>query len=382
MATMVPAGPDTRPTSTRRRRYERRGLLWRESALGRVRKCGRCSRVPGGSVGVRARPGQGVAGLSGLVTCGSVWACPVCSAKIAARRALEVGAAVATWHSKGKPVAMVTFTMRHRAEQPLGMLWDALGGAWHGVTSGKCWKAEKARHGLAGWLRVVEVTYGRHGWHVHVHALFFLDQEPAAVDLAAWHTAMVGRWSRALTRSGLSSPLMRGQDMRLVSPDDDAGTLGEYFAKAADQGGYGSIGRELTWSQGKQARTSLATVPPWAFLDAVEHDGDGDALTSWHEFERASKGRRQLTWSQGFRQELELGREATDEEVAGEVAGTEADELLRITADGWRVLIADPGRIADLLEVVESEGWVALRLFLDSLGVEYVMTSEGVTSGV
>ncbi|WP_285250871.1 hypothetical protein [Pseudarthrobacter sp. fls2-241-R2A-168] len=33
------------------------------------------------------------AGFSGMATCGSTWACPVCSAKIAATRALDLAAA-------------------------------------------------------------------------------------------------------------------------------------------------------------------------------------------------------------------------------------------------------------------------------------------------
>ena len=71
-----------------------RHRLRRLSTLKRVRKCGYCTAgAEGGGPGLRltANPkGGNIAGFSGLATCGSVWACPVCSAKIATRRAEEL----------------------------------------------------------------------------------------------------------------------------------------------------------------------------------------------------------------------------------------------------------------------------------------------------
>src|SRR5262245_17620255 len=64
----------------KRRRYEMRTELWKLSTLDRVRKCGRVSRLPGGQVG--ARTARERSGYAGLTTCGSVWACPRCAARI------------------------------------------------------------------------------------------------------------------------------------------------------------------------------------------------------------------------------------------------------------------------------------------------------------
>ena len=96
--------------SLRDRRYALRTLLWDVSALHRLRGCGRGRRAA--VVGVRYSPGIG-AGFSGLVTCGSVWACPVCSAKILARRSLELGAGLLAWEAAGGRLVMGTLTMRH-----------------------------------------------------------------------------------------------------------------------------------------------------------------------------------------------------------------------------------------------------------------------------
>src|SRR5690606_33597513 len=58
----------------------------------------------------------------GLVTCGSVWTCPLCAAKIQERRRQEVVQAIAWATGKGHGVAMVSLTFPHRVEQPLALL--------------------------------------------------------------------------------------------------------------------------------------------------------------------------------------------------------------------------------------------------------------------
>src|SRR5450830_1322733 len=84
-----------RRSDLRKRRYLGREVNWGESRLKRCRDCGRVAITVGGSVAVRVSGGVG--GFAGLSTCGSVWACGVCNAKIMARRQLEIGAAVEVW---------------------------------------------------------------------------------------------------------------------------------------------------------------------------------------------------------------------------------------------------------------------------------------------
>jgi hypothetical protein len=375
VATRVTAQLDGAPANTRsprERRYERRALLWEVSDLERVSKCGRVPTSETGRIGLRLRA-DGVAGLAGLQSCGSVWADPICNAKIMARRALEIGAAIALWQSQGHPVAFATFTMRHHRNQGLQALWDGLQAAWARVTSGRAWVAEKGAYGVAGWLRVVEVTRGRNGWHVHIHAVLFLREWPTSAQLASWHRGMIQRWTAGLVRNGLAAPLMLGQDLRLIEGPADT-VLADYFTKATDRGSY-ELGLELTQTQSKQARTKHGTWPVWALLDGVQ-DGDADDLDAWHEWERVSKGRRQLTWAQGLRQLLALGVEHSDEDIAGEEVGTAADELLLIEREGWAILVARPRLIAQLLDAVEAGGLVGAREFLDRLGCAYTLRDQ------
>ena len=359
-----------RRSDLRKRRYLGREVNWAESRLKRCRDCGRVAITPGGSVAVRESGGVG--GFAGLSTCGSVWACGVCNAKIMARRQLEIGAAVEVWKASGGEVAFGTMTMRHWSGHRLEDLWSALSKAWGRVTGGKSWLRDKQRHGIAGWLRVVEVTFGENGWHVHIHSLFFLESSTVAPDLELLKGSMFGRWSAALKSLGLPSPLAGGQDLRILDGAADE-QLSRYFTKAVHQAK--RIGLEFTSTQTKTARGVHGTRSVWSFLDDVIDQGDADALDRWHEFQRGSKGRRQLTWSQGLRERLGLRAEKSDEEVAGEELGTKEDDLVLITAAGWRVVIA--GRLmVPILEIVEREGLSGVRALLDVAGVEYESIGE------
>jgi hypothetical protein len=354
----------------RKRRLRGQEVNWAESRLKRCRDCGRVAITSGGSVAVRES--AGVVGFAGLATCGSVWACGVCNAKIMARRQLEIGAAVEQWEEQGGSVAFGTQTMRHWSGHRLEDLWACLSKAWQRVIGGKAWKTAKKRYGIAGWLRVVEVTFGLNGWHVHVHYLLFLESVTVATDLDALKRSMFGRWSSALRSLGLPAPLLNSQDLRVLDgPADEA--LAGYFTKAVHSAK--RIGLELTSSQTKTARGVHKTRSVWDFLDDVLDLGDADALQHWHEWQRGSKGRRQLTWSKGLRELLGLRYEKSDEDVAAEELGSKVDDLVIITAAGWRTVIACRLRV-QILESVYRQGFTGLRALLDTMGVEYELIGE------
>jgi hypothetical protein len=371
-ASSVSPPPGEGRSGGRRRRYARRSILWNESSLSRVRKCGRIRH--GELVGVRAGANGG--GFSGLVTCGSVWACPVCNAKIAAVRRLEVGAAVAAWMARGGAVIFMTRTLRHHKGQRLSDLWTGLAGAWRSMLGGQHWKKRGDTLGLHGLLRVIETTTGRNGWHVHVHSLLFVAgtvTDDQVEDFGGWSAA---RWSRAVVRQKLPAPLAIGQDVRVIRDVRDS-ALADYLAKM-DEGGRpaDALGLELTHTQSKTARDAHSTRPVWDLLTDVAA-GDADALDLWHEWEAASKGRKQLFWSRGLRRDL-LGAtpEREDEVIASEEAGDR--DLLWITPDGWASLVASPGLIPKVLDAVEHSLGLLVD-FLTSHGIDHLLP-EGTDS--
>lgn len=359
---------DLRKHSSRDRRYARRSLLWAETKIPRLCKCGRTPYAE--YIGVRNN--GSVSGFSGLTTCGSVWICPVCNAKIMARRSLEIGSAVALAQLAGYRVGFVTLTMRHHSGQSLALLWACLSYAWGAVTGGMPWQKAKRRFGVVGYLRAVEVTHGRNGWHVHIHALVFLDDSLLEPDISKLHGVMFTRWRAALLRKGMDAPLMIGQDARILDgPADEA--LSGYLTKSQDQGTVTrrSIGLELTSSQSKHVRSDFGTRPPWALLDDWFGDGDADSAAAWLEFEKASKGKRQLTWSRGLRELLGLSIEKDDEEIAAEELGSAADDLVRISKQGWRQVLCTPELIPEILNSADRRGLSGLRALLDEHCIEY-----------
>jgi hypothetical protein len=302
------------------------------------------------------------------------------------RRALDVGALLAAWHATGGRLMFSTFTMRHRKGQRLVDLWNGVQRAWARVTQGTSWVRDQRDGSIAGWVRVVEVTHGRNGWHVHVHAVFLVGPAATVDRVDSLHAAMFDRWRAGVVAAGFAAPLAIGQDARLVT-DAHVAELAGYFAKSVDLPGSGqgaedararprtspgpgrSLALELTQSQTKAARSAHGTLPPWRLLDAVLDDGDADALDRWREWEAGSAGRRQITYSVGIRQSLGLTAVKSDDEVAAEVPGDE--DLVLITSDGWSQLVHQPHLIAQLLDAADGGGLPEARRFLDRFGIEY-----------
>lgn len=202
----VPAAVDS--GERRRIRWGARAMLWQASSLKSVRCCGRLLHNDavgdpddGQRVLIKRRDmnGRAVASYHGLVTCGSVWSCPRCSAVIAHTRAEEIAAAVRECQRRGGDVYLLTLTMRHTRRDSLAELWDGLSSGWRSAFGSRTWTGQKARtairngsainisqvvgdaerFGIAGLTRVVEATYGSptaggNGWHLHIHALVFV----------------------------------------------------------------------------------------------------------------------------------------------------------------------------------------------------------------
>jgi hypothetical protein len=120
--------PERDKSKTRRtRRYADRRTLWKITKDRRCAGCGRTAMDPDAGV-IVARTADGVPITLGLVSCGSIWLCPVCSAKIRNGRSQEATAAAVTWIQLGGTALLVTLTARHAAAHELAALMDAIQG--------------------------------------------------------------------------------------------------------------------------------------------------------------------------------------------------------------------------------------------------------------
>jgi hypothetical protein len=357
VSALLPGDADSR-LSRRNARYGGREVLWRESRLKRVRKCGRVPVAGDGYVALKDN--AGVCHYAGLATCGSIWACPVCSAKIRNARAEEISAAAARWDRAGNSVYMVTLTMPHDFGMKLAALLPVIADGFRSVISGRRWVKLRTQVRIVGTIRSVEVTHGINGWHPHLHVLVFTTGDPGADGLAQLAAHIRARWTAYIEGQGYRPPdAMHGV---VIERCTSAAQAGVYIAKTQDGAG---VGNELARADLKQGRNGHRT--PFEILESFRWTGDVEDLALWHEYERASKGHQCITWSKGLRSLL-AAHERTDEELAAEEVG--GDVLMLIPYAGWRKVTGVPGLPAYLLDEAERDGAAAVAAALARFGIE------------
>ena len=297
---------------------------------------------------------------SGLQTCGSVWRCPVCSAKIAERRRAEIIAAMTAHKAAGGCVNMLTLTCPHQAQDNLADLLAKQKKALNSFWSDRHVKAVLVEMESIGQIRALEVTHGRlspqnNGWHPHYHVLVF---GGAVVDLARadvfkwdeWETTLYTRWANACKLSGLGIP-SRAHGLKL----DDGSKAAKYVSKWG-------LEDEMTKGHTKKATHGET---PFDFLRAYLADKtDKQAAALFVEFAKTFEGKRQLHWSKGLKKRYAVT------EKSDETLSAEHDQLAQllgtITLEQWRDVLAVEGRV-NVLVVAATGGWPAVLEYLSSI---------------
>ncbi len=319
-----------------------------------------CLRTPFASViWLRRHRPTSKASYDGLQTCGLIWVCPVCAAKISERRRVQLGAAIGAWESLGGRVCLATFTVRHGRGDDLGELLKGLGVAFDRTKAGKAWQLVKDRHGIAGSIRALEVTHGQHGFHPHLHVLLFTRPD---VDDRRLDADLRRLWDLGIKKAGLRDVNAHGVSVGLAQM-----TVAEYVAKFGRDRSPGTWGpkEELVRANRKRGRAGSRT--PWDLLAAYACEHDGEAGSLFRGYAEAMKGKHQLTWSTGLRaMVLPDQEERTDEELAA-AAGEDTSVLAGLTLAQWRVVLANDSR-AELLDSLEAGGLDAVRDLLESFG--------------
>jgi hypothetical protein len=105
--------------------------------------------------------------------------------------------------------------------------------AWASLVAGRHRRELCRRFGLVGYVRAVEVTHGRRGWHPHLHVLL-LTQAPLDLDeLRDLHRFLRDRWGRRVTALGFRAPALH-RGVRLL-PVFSADGVGGYLTKVGDE---------------------------------------------------------------------------------------------------------------------------------------------------
>lgn len=304
---------------------------------GHGRRLSACGWTPVSAEGLGLRISNGSAGWSGISTCGNAWACPRCSAKIAASRFEEIRDILDWARKQGYTCGLLTLTMQHKKTHTLEDLLDTQTSAWSRLTSGEPWTGESAskyagrleaweeaesrdfigKDGIArprprperrvglkeisewtsaggaleddpvrliGFVRAVEVMHGdTSGWHPHQHIVVIFDGNVTPDQAEIWRKGIFDRWKESLEKFGHTARatvreggIMRnlGADLRLLRPGQAEEWVAGYFTK--------QLAMEATLGHSKKGRGAGGNRAPFEIARhtvAKTLTTDADGLT-------------------------------------------------------------------------------------------------------
>jgi hypothetical protein len=256
----------------------------------------------------RTEAGTFVAGLaSGLIRCGSLWACPFCAAPERFARAAELDlnctAMLKTGHTLGFMV--VTFG---DAELPAKVAMTALLDFQRRMFSTE-FMGTLATFGYVGRVRSIEVTMRRDATaHPHAQYVLAFGRSLSAVEFDGLTQLLRRRW---LTVTGMSDGLVpvadlhAGFSLQRIGLDEN-GTcraIAQYVTKGAESW---SLGSEMNREDVKRSRGE--TLAPFDVLREFSETGDIQLRNVWTEYEDATFGIAQTAYSRGFKAYLEVIR--------------------------------------------------------------------------
>lgn len=353
----------TTPADARIERYANLATARDILPKSRTAFCMHAVRQGATSVPIQFSKKAGRASYRNLQVCGSVWRCAVCAAKISEKRRTALHRATGSFKARtGGVVLLSTRTFPHSAADTVADLMEGLKKAEKQYKSGKQWKAISEEFGLVGTVRNVEITFGIHGAHPHIHELLFLS---GPVDMEALQEALYLKWAKACQRAGLGTPTRaHGLDIR------NGDKAEAYIAKM----GLEELGKrqwttadELTKSHMKKGRGQ--SLSPFDLLRVARQATDkrvaGLARKYFRDYAEAFHNKRQLVVSPGLKPYFEEEDDRTDEELAQET-DPDASTLAVLTLAGWKEVLRQKVR-GQLLEVASRNDAALVRRYLLSL---------------
>lgn len=322
-----------------------------------------CGRRIIDQAGVQLKAAEGVTHWSGLMTCGLVWVCPVCSAKIRAHRMGDVRVVLTNVLLSGRSVGFLTLTWRHVLGQALLWLLEAGERAWRRLQRHRTWVELRAEYGLRA-ITAREITYGEvNGFHPHKHLALVVDRLIGQAEASSIEARLWPAWLASLRAEGLDALRLPGMYLEMCT---EARGLAKYLLKVE------GLAKELVLAD-TQHRKAGHRSPDRIALDMLE-SGDMSDRSILVEHARATSGKRMLTWSRGLREEFLDGPELEDAEVAALEVGGQA--VLWLDRLGWgRLLRVGRGmgplmlqEVYELGGLVAACGWLASNIGSEGWG--------------
>jgi len=268
-----------------------------------------------------------------LITCCSVWTCPVCSARISEQRRQELKLAMTNWRKQVGSVYLLTLTNPHYCGDNLKQLLEGQKKALKYLWSDRKPKEMLNKLGKEGHIIATEVTYGENGFHPHYHILLFMRH---TVNIDGLRSFLALQWQNCCKKAGLPIPsIEHGVDLQ------DGTFADEYVSK---------WGLEDEMTKGHTKKGRKGSMTPFDLLrQSVEMPEYGKLFQV---FANAFKGKTQLHWSKGLKARLCV-LDKTDQELAEET-DNEAYFVRELAFEIW-VLIAKYKQRAEFLQAIEDD---------------------------
>lgn len=355
----------------------RPGLHWKEQH--RTVGCHRHVQDSLHGVEIRRRADGSGARFSGVHTCGFIWGCPVCAEKIANRRRDELRLANAAHAKAGGASYLMTLTFPHeRGALALPEMLALFGKAVDRFKNSRTYKNAMAHWKRIGNVKALEITYGEHGWHPHIHEVIFA--APGMQDAADTIRNLSDAWIRALLKAGLSH-VSKIEAMEKHAFDLKAGAfVTDYIAKfgrepaptsrqidaTKQQWGIHSEVTKFTTKIGTSATKDYIGLTPFGLLADYAENGNQQSGALFREYAEAFKGKRQLTWTPGLKKALDIAELEDAEIAAGERDRPKEEHCARLDSEEWKLILQHDrsGSRFALLHVAAKYGGEGVRTFL------------------
>jgi len=243
-----------------------------------------------------------------LITCNSVWACPIDRYKIMSVRTSEIITISKGEQGKGKVMAFLTLTKKHRKHKSLDELKifiKSFNDDFRYITSIPSIKAEKENSGFR-YIKAFETMYNSvNGFHPHFHIIIFADSRESIDRIA---NKIINAWLN-------KCPGTTKENQKLIHVFDNYNEeLEKYISKL-------NMALELTNLYNNKTGKYYSINPLDALNLLLIKDysifSENELKKLYNEYIHVTKGVRSITYSKGLKSDYKV-IDKTDEEICND----------------------------------------------------------------